>query len=167
MIDISLLSDRYFIRRLVDADADDILRFCEKNTLYYQYCNATPSKEQVLSDLHIAPPGVEMQDKYYLGFFIEDELAAVLDLIDGYPEKNMAFIGFFMMNADLQGRGLGTGVIGDVCDHLRRMGFSAVRLAIAEDNPQANRFWAKNGFAVIGKVPMDGWTALVAQKDLA
>ena len=166
MIDISKLSDSYYVRRMDESDADDILKFCEKNTLYYQYCDAEPSKEQVLNDLRIAPPGIEMADKYYIGFFREKQLVAVMDLIDGYPESDMGFIGFFMMNAALQGRGIGSGIIRDVCIYLKKLGKTAVRLGIAKDNPQATHFWKKNGFLVIKEVEREGWTVLVAEKKL-
>lgn len=166
MLDIPLLSKEYRIRRLDDSDADDILNFCQKNTLYYQYCGAETSKEQVLNDLHITPPGVNIADKYYVGFFNDAEMVAVLDLIDGYPESDLAYIGFFMMNATLQGKQLGSAIIQDVCAYLKQIGKTAIRLGIAKDNPQANHFWKKNGFLVIKEVDLEGWTVLVAEKKL-
>ena len=167
MMDISKFSDRYELRRMDDTDADALLRFCKTHTLFYHYCNATPSKERILNDLHIAPPGIGPKDKYYVGFFQDGTLVAVLDLIDGYPRPDVAFIGFFMVNTELEGKGVGTGIIGDVCRYLKQSGKTAVRLAVAEDNPQANRFWKKNGFVVRNTVPMDGgWTALVAERTL-
>ena len=72
MIDINMLSNQFRVRRLDDSNADDILDFCRKNTLYYQYCDAETSKEQVLNDMHITPPGVDISDKYYAGFFNEE-----------------------------------------------------------------------------------------------
>ena len=167
MIDMSGLSGRYAVRRMTDADADGLFAFCKEHTAFYHYCNAEPSKARVLNDLHITPPGIEPEDKYYVGFFQGDTLVAVLDLIDGYPRPDAAFIGFFMVNADCEGKGVGTALIGEICDALRQTGKTAVRLAIAEDNPQANHFWKKNGFLVQSSVPMDGgWTALVAEKTL-
>ena len=166
MIDINMLSDRFSVRRLNDLNADDILDFCRKNTLYYQYCDAEASKEQVLNDMHITPPGVDMSDKYYVGFFNNEEMVAVLDLIDGYPEPDIGYIGFFMMNAALQGKQIGSGIIRDVCAFLKRYGKTAVRLGIAKANPQANHFWKKNGFIVIKEVDREGWTVLVSEKQL-
>ena len=119
-----------------------------------------------MNDLHITPPGVDIKDKYYVGFFREGELVAVMDLIDGYPEQDICFIGFFMMNAALQGRQIGSGIISDVCAYFKQLGKTAVRLGIAEDNPQANRFWSRNGFVAIDRKPMDGWTVVVAEKRL-
>ena len=57
MLDISRLSTRYDVRKLNDSDSDSILNLCEGNTQYYQYCQARPTKEQVLKDLHFTPPG--------------------------------------------------------------------------------------------------------------
>ena len=166
MIELSRLSGQYTIRRMTDADADALFDFCRAHTAFYRYCSAQPSRERVLEDLHIAPPGVGPADKYYVGFFQGDTLIAVLDLIDGYPRPDVGYIGFFMVNAALEGRGVGTAIIGNVCACLKQTGKTAVRLAIAEDNPQANHFWKKNGFVVVDKAPMDGWTALVAEKKL-
>lgn len=105
MLDYQKLSSRYAVRRLGDADTDEILALCRENTQFYAYCQAQPTKEQVQSDLRLLPPGVARADKYYLGFFQGKALIAVMDLVDGYPEKSTAFIGFFMMKKALQGQG--------------------------------------------------------------
>lgn len=42
MLDISMLSKYHSVRRMCDADADELLRFCSENKLYYQYCGAEP-----------------------------------------------------------------------------------------------------------------------------
>lgn len=94
MVDISALSRSFEVRRLGDPDAESILDLCEGNTQYYQYCEARPSREQVLIDLHITPPGVDPAGKYSIGFYQDGVLTAVMDLVDGYPEPELAFIGF-------------------------------------------------------------------------
>lgn len=166
MIDVSMLSIPYDVRRLDDSDADSILELCEGNTQFYQYCEARPTKEQVLKDLQITPPGVDPADKYYLGFYQKDALVAVMDLIDGYPEPDMAFIGFFMMKKECQGRQLGSAIIGETAAYLKSVGKTAIQLGIDKENPQSTHFWLKNGFLVIREVPRDGWTVLVAEKPL-
>ena len=89
-----------------------------------------------------------------------------MDLIDGYPEPEIAFIGFFMMNKDLQGRGVGTAIIRETAAYLKATGKTTIRLAIDKGNPQSTHFWKKNGFIVIKEVDRNGWTALVAEKQL-
>ena len=159
MIDIARLSSQYEVRALGEADAEEILRLCRANTLFYQYCEAQPTREQVLNDLRVTPPGKDRSDKYYLGL-------AVLDLIDGYPEPEIAFLGFFMMNAAFQGRGLGSKIITELAEALKAMGKTALRLGIDKGNPQSTHFWKKNGFAILREAERPGWTVLLAEKGL-
>ncbi len=166
MTDISKLSNIYDVREMHESDADNILEFCRKNVQYYLYCEAEPTKEQILSDLNLTPPGIGPELKHYIGFFQGDILVAVMDLIDGYPEENIAFIGFFMMNADMQGRGIGSALIDEAAAYLKTAGKTSIRLAIDKGNPQSTHFWKKNGFAVISEVDRDGHALLVAERML-
>ena len=166
MFDISKLSARYRVRRMNDADADAILALCQKNTQYYRHCGKRPSLEQVCSDLHLTPPGTPPSDKYYVGFYDGAVLTAVMDLIDGYPDKDTAFIGFFMVDRRLQGRQIGSAIVREVCRYLKEAGMKTVRLGIDKGNPQSTHFWEKNGFRVIKEAAQDGWTVLVAEKTL-
>ena len=165
-IDISMLSSRYTVRKLEESDADSILALCRQNTQFYEYCEAEPTREQVLNDLKITPPGIGLSDKYYIGFYEQDILIAVMDLIDGYPEPDVAYIGFFMMNKDLQGQGIGSAVIQEAAAYLKEKDKTAIQLAIDKENPQSSHFWKKNGFHVIRVVDRNGWIALAAEKRL-
>ena len=107
-----------------------------------------------------------MSDKYYVGFYEDKALVAVMDLIDGYPNADIAYIGFFMMNPIYQGNQIGTAIISEVIDYLRSIGKTAVRLAIDKGNPQSTYFWKKNGFMIISEADVNGWTKLVAEKQL-
>ena len=115
-LSISELSARYTVRRLTEADIPAILNVMEGNPLFYRYCGAgaAPSAALIRQDMTALPPGKTMPDKYYLGFFQGDRLAAVMDLIDGYPTPDIAFIGFFMTNSALQGQGEGTRIISEL-----------------------------------------------------
>ena len=166
MIEIAKLSPRYAVRRLGDADVDAILCLCRGNALYYRYCGAEATREQVLNDLHITPPGTEPSAKYYVGFSQGETLVAVMDLIDGYPAEEIAYIGFFMMNAAFQGKQIGSSIVGDTAAYLKSAGKNAIMLGIDKGNPQSTHFWKKNGFQVVREVERDGWTVLVAEKRL-
>jgi len=163
-MDIISLSNEYTVKRLNDSNVDEILELCLGNTLFYKYAQAAPTREQILDDLHIAPPGKAESDKHYVGFYRGNELVAVMDLIDGFPEDDIAFIGFFMMERGLQGHGIGTRLISEVTDSLKIQGFKSIRLAIDKDNPQSNHFWKKNGFHIIKEVDRDGHAVLVAER---
>lgn len=166
MLDISRFSTRYSVRPMTDADADAILALCRENTQYYRYCGKQPSRELILSDLHITPPDTPMSAKHYVGFFDDGILVAILDLIDGYPDGSTAFIGFFMMDQKLQGRQIGSGIVQELCRYLKQTGKKRVLLGIDKGNPQSNHFWKKNGFVVIREAAQEGGMILVAEKNL-
>lgn len=74
-----------------------------------------------------------------------------MDLILDYPREQMAFIGFFMMNMDHQGRGVGTHIIGECAAYLAELGCRRLQLGIDKGNPQSEAFWTKNGFLKTGR----------------
>ena len=166
MFDLSKLSTQYRVRYMNDSDADALLAFCQKNDQYYRYCGKQPSRELILHDLHLTPPNTPAEVKYYVGFYDGDVLVAIMDLIDGYPDRDAAFIGFFMMNRQLQGRRIGSSIIQELCLYLKETGLKRVLLGIDKENPQSNAFWAKIGFSVIREVEQEEGTILVAEKCL-
>ena len=166
MIDISKLSKRYSVRVLEESDVETLVEICKQNTVFYEYTEARPTKENILNDMKETPPGITMDEQYYFGFFDDRELIAIMDLIDGYPKAEIAYIGFFMMNPQYQGKQKGTAIIAEVIDYLQSTGKASVRLAIDKGNPQSTHFWKKNGFDVISEADVNGWTKLVAEKRL-
>ena len=166
MIDLTKLSSHYIVRELGEADVDKVLEVCQGNPQFYEYTEAEPTREQILADMKLTPPGISQSAKYYLGFFEGSELAAVMDLVDGYPEPDFAYIGFFMMNPRLQGRQIGSGIVDEAAAYLQAIGKKAIRLAIDQGNRQSSHFWEKNGFEVIFEADVNGWTKLVAQRHL-
>ena len=165
-IDINKFSKRYNVRNLNHNDVEMIYSFCKSNTQYYEYCGKEPSIELIERDLKITPPDFPIEQKYYVGFFESDNLVAIMDLEDGYPDKDYAYIGFFMMNSELQGNGIGTQIISEIFEYLRELGFYKCMLGIDKDNPQSNHFWKKNGFEVVREVVQEEGTILVAEREM-
>ena len=137
---ISQFSNQYDIRKMTEDDVDLIFELCMQNKQYYEFCQADMSREQIVNDLRITPPGRQLSDKYYVGYFLNGELMAIMDLIDGYTEDDIAFIGFFMMNAAYQGKGTGSGIITELAAYLKGLEFTAIRLGIDKGNPQSTHF---------------------------
>ncbi len=165
-IDIKKLSKRYTVRKLNLDDVQMIYAFCKRNTQYYEYCGKEPSIELIEKDIEIAPPGILIEQKYYIGFFDNDKLVAVMDLVDGYPACDYVYIGFFMMDCELQGNGIGSKIVSESLEYLSEQGFQKCQLGIDKDNPQSNHFWRKNGFEVIREVEIEEGIILAAEKQL-
>ena len=69
MIDIKRLSSYYEIRTLTDSDVDDILDLCQHNTLFYEYTEARPTREEIQSDITVF-----LQKRGYSPRFADDGL---------------------------------------------------------------------------------------------
>ena len=165
--DPARLSARYQVRPLTEEDLPAILSLCRGNPLFYRHCPPPPTEQSIREDLAALPPRITPADKHYLGFFEAGKLAAVLDLITGYPRSEIAFWGFFMLDKAIQGQGRGTALVSELCAALARQGSRAVRLGWVRGNPQAEHFWKKNGFVETGvRYDTGGYTVIVAQKEL-
>ncbi|MCM1557955.1 MAG: GNAT family N-acetyltransferase [Butyrivibrio sp.] len=128
-------------------------------------CPPFVTEDSIRKDMTALPPGKTAEDKYYVGYFNRHGLAAVMDLIMGFPNNDTAFIGFFMTDVSIQNKGTGSKIISELCTCLSESGISSIRLGWVKGNPQAEHFWHKNGFAETGATyETDGYTVIVAQR---
>lgn len=165
-LDCRQFSQRFQVRRLSQEDLPLIYALCQGNRLFYEYCGRQVTEEDIRRDLTVTPPGKDLREKYYVGFFDGTRLTAVLDLIGGYPDDRTAFLGFFMMEIAEQGKGTGTAVISEVCGCLKRWGFQRVRLGFDRENPQSRRFWEKNEFTAVREVRQEQGVIVLAERFL-
>ena len=166
-MDSQHLSSQYRICDLLPANAEMVYEALKKNTIFYEYHPPMVTVESVLEDMEALPPNKGYEDKHYIGFFQQNTLVAVMDLIEHYPQPGTALLGFFAMNADWQGQGIGTAIISDSLAYLEQLGFRKVRLGIDKGNPQSKAFWLKNGFTFTGEeCESDVSTILVMERVL-
>lgn len=135
------------VRELTAADVPEMLRLAQGNPLYYEHMRIQPSPEKLAEILTALPPRRTMADKHFFGWFERDRLIAMMDLIARHPGEEMAFIGWFMVDVNRQGAGLGRQLVADVMQMLAARGVHEVRLGRIEGNPQSERFWKVCGFS--------------------
>ena len=164
-MDELLFSKKYYVRKLQKNDIDQIYDLCSKNYLYYQYRPPYVTRKSIESDMVALPDNVDFKDKYYVGYFKNEKLIAVLDLIDGYPKKDILFIGFFMMDISIQKNWVGSAIVNELIDYLTTLKDKEVRLGWINGNLQAEHFWisatrsqtvkslrTSNGFPLFGEL---------------
>lgn len=144
------LSGAFGVRELTTADVPEMLRVAKSNPLFYQYMRPDPTEENLAADLTALPPRRTLADKHFFGWFEGEKLVAMMDLIWRHPKPDMAFIGWFIVDGERQGCGLGRRLVGDVLAMLKREGVREVRLGRIEGNPQSEHFWRMCGFAENG-----------------
>lgn len=146
----------YWVKGLEKKDITEIYKLCSKNTIFYQYHPPFVTEKSILQDMAALPPGKEPWEKAFLGFYEEERLIAILDLILNYPKEGTAYIGLFMTEQEVQGRGIGSELIGRCIDCLAELNVKKIRLAVDKGNPQSEAFWVKNHFVKTGEeVPND------------
>lgn len=94
-MNIEKLSSKYQVRHLEKCDAQTVLDLYESNPLYFEHCPPPPTIQSVEYDMRALPDGKSIADKHFVGFFDGNNLVAVLDLIEKYPDKQTVFIGLW------------------------------------------------------------------------
>ena len=164
---INKLSKNYIVKLLYNKDVAAVYSLCSKNTLYYDFCPPFVTPESIEADMAALPPGKTANDKFYLGYYDKAKLIAVMDLILGYPDEETAYVGFFMTDVSVQGKGVGSAIISELSGFVCKQGFSNIQLGWVLGNPQAEHFWHKNGFIETGKMyEMDDYTVVDAKKNM-
>lgn len=155
-LDIQALATEYDVRRIKEEDIADVYKLCASNKKYYEYMGGIPTADSLTEVISNLPDGVEEHNKFFVGFYDNDKLIAVLDLIAGYPEKDDAFIGWFMVEGNLQGQGIGSRIFADVRAAMKGQGYDYLSLGCVKENKEAIAFWEAQGFADTGKVEYNG-----------
>lgn len=166
-MNIQDLSTTYIVKRIENTDIDAVLALYTSNPLYFEHCPPFPNKQSVKDDLLALPAGKNINSKYYLGFWDNQKLVAVADIITEYPNDDYVFIGLFMLAKDYQGKGKGTAIISECLAAFKSFGYKYARLGYVKTNLQAEAFWLKNGFAPTGTECVQPlYTVVVAEKTL-
>lgn len=120
---------------------------------------------EALADL---PPGVQPEAKLFGVYWQADERVGCLDLVRGYPEPTVAYLGLLLFAERVHGRGLGTEALAHAESLARGWGCTALRLAVIETNLPALRFWRRRGFRELYRKPMPRFTgeAIVMERAL-
>ena len=139
------------VRALTEADIPEMYALCAGNPLYYEHFGAPLTQESLRADLTALPPGTAPEQKHFVGLWRDNKLIALLDLICDFPAPGTAYIGWFILAAGVQGQGVGSQLIAQLCTALTAAGMKKIRLAYVQTNPQSKRFWAKNGFSPTGE----------------
>lgn len=150
-MEIHNLSKKYTVRILKVEDIDLILHLCKNNKMFYEYHPPYVTRESIMEYIKALPPNKGYEDKYYVGYFLESQLIAVMDLILDYPAEKSALIGFFMVDVKLQSQNIGSHIIEECVSCLSDIGYQKIHLAVDEGNPQSEAFWTKNKFKKTGK----------------
>jgi RimJ/RimL family protein N-acetyltransferase len=110
-----------------------------------------PTPTAAEDTLNSGPPNFDFQNKHTFGFFRNDLLIGCVDIANGYPEKEIAYLGLLLIDESLQGLGLGTRAFHLVEAECAKWQVRKIRLSVAESN-DVTGFWRKVGFVPTGRI---------------
>ncbi|MBQ7916031.1 MAG: GNAT family N-acetyltransferase [Firmicutes bacterium] len=157
----------FTVKKLTENDVPEMLKLCQGNPLYYKHMKICPTSENLKESMTALPSGKREADKYFVGFYDGNQLAAILDLILHFPNPQTAFIGWFIIAKEYQHQGTGSALVEEILSKLKHNNFSKVRLGYIKTNPQSRRFWEKNGFTPTGvESREEQYTVVIMEKIL-
>ncbi len=147
--DVQTLSSAFDVRPLDSEDLPEVFALARSNRVYYRYLGERPTKANLTALITRLPEGAEPKGKHFVGFF-DDEgyLVAVMDLVCGWPSATEAFVGWFMVAADMQRQGIGSQLVADLRAALEAQGFRRVSLQLPERDGDGIAFWEAQGFSL-------------------
>lgn len=159
--------DIYKVKKLKESDIECIYNLCKDNKTYYKYYKQQPTFENIKEIFNALPNNVTIKDKFFVGFYKDEKLIAILDLIRNFPKENNAYIGLFMIDKSMQNKGIGSQIIEKVFDLLKLQGINYIELAYIKENIEAKNFWLKNKFLYKNKITkLDNLTVVSMYREI-
>jgi RimJ/RimL family protein N-acetyltransferase len=135
--------DALAFRELADADEDALARFLVRNDVPAVTATFTPFPMTAATAASLLSE--RREDRYYGAFDDTGEIVA-LSMLRGWDEGYVVPSFGIAVDAGWHGRGLGTRMTAWTVEQARELGAPRVRLSVYDDNPTAQRIYARLGF---------------------
>ena len=151
-LDVQTLSSAFEVRPLQSENLPEVFALARSNRVYFRYLHERTTKANLTSLITHLPEGAEPTERHFVGLYDEDGyLVAVLNLVCGWPDEHDAFIGWFMVAADMQHQGVGSQLVADLRAALAAQGYTRITLRLPERDLEGIAFWEAQGFALTGE----------------
>lgn len=137
------------VRRISIIDEKVIAELLSKCHDYFQMVSGRkPNQEDISDFFNSLPPNKTLDEKCSLGLYQNNKLEGVVDIILGYPEPTIAYLGLLLINPKQRGHGLGKQIHSMLSEWLENNGITTIRLGVLESNHRAIRFWEQIGYVL-------------------
>ena len=150
-----------------EADIDALYALFQETAEYSLLVEGKlPTRDEARGELTGLPPGLGLSDKFFLGFWMDRTLVGCAEILRGYPEAQIAYLGLLLFSPAHQGRGLGVLALDRLTELMRSWHCRELRLAVIDKNVRALRFWEREGFRELYRKSVSGFTgdAIVMHK---
>ncbi len=142
----------YEIKKIEEADYQALHALHLSNAAYNAYFDKQPiSLERCIEGTKALPPNTSYEQKFYIGFYQNKQLVAVLDYVVGYPKDKVVWIGLLMIDANYQQQGIARKIVQHFSKAADSSGYQSIQLGVIAKNSSALAFWQKMGFIEINR----------------
>lgn len=110
-----------------------------------------PPDPHAAEDLLIeVPPDHPLRHKLVIGVWTGQGLTAAIDLLRDFPDEGAWYLGLLLVAPEARNQGPGGRIVEALAAWIAAQDGRSIRLAVQDQNPEAQRFWTRMGFTPIG-----------------
>ena len=148
--------DAWSLRRVARAagpEFEQLVGFMLANPVYRLQTQGRPHQRRDAVDLaQDLPAGASAGQKYLWTLWHHDRLVGCLEVLRGWPQAHVVYIGFLMTDERQRHRGHARAALRLLAQRTRSWpGVRRWRLAVVDSQEDALRFWRRAGFAPTGE----------------
>ncbi len=125
---------------------------------YYMKVEGVPKMDNTAKKVFESlPPNCTYDDKFVFFVELNGQRIGVVDLVFGFPTKDVAFIGLLLLDQKYYGQGLGRKSCELIEEFSRNHGAITIQLGVNDTNENGIKFWSKLGYKPNGRTrPNEG-----------
>lgn len=105
------------------------------------------TEKTVKKDFNMLPFGRNLNSKSYCLIMNEqNEDIGIIDILKDYPKKNTAYVILFVIDKNMQRKGIGKKIFLELEQVLKEKGYKSIMLSVLKSNPAGEKFWSSIGF---------------------
>jgi GNAT superfamily N-acetyltransferase len=143
----------FIVRPFEDRDAALLQALFDADPHFFHDING---RDIPVAEIRAAiPPGRALADKFFFAVLENDGVVGLIDIIRGYPEPSIWYLGFIFLAKEARGAGAGRRALHAIYDWTKGQGATALRLGVVEGNTRARWLYATEGFVFKGVREVD------------
>jgi len=137
----------YEIEPITKLNFTQVFEVYDTNQDFFQLVQGKRATIEISThDINALPPNCDIGQKIYVGIWKDGQVAAVLDVIERFPEPTSFWIGLLLVHGEMHGRQIGSTIVDAVLNAAKISGYKTAQLGVIEHSVKGIAFWHSHGF---------------------
>ncbi|MCH7394767.1 GNAT family N-acetyltransferase [Acinetobacter dispersus] len=145
-----------------ETDIASIQAVFEATPNYFKLIQGySAEKNAARNDLKAVPSGHPFTAKFFYAIYHKEQMIGCIDILQGYPESSIVFIGLLLFIESQQGLGYGSQAFNFILSLANTWRCDRLRIAVVQSNEPAFAFWSRQGFVELYRKELGEYIAPV------